>query len=324
MASVFDYLAQGQPSEADYLSDNPFYMGGRGIGQLQVAPTTNSEAWWMPAVQGGLSGLLQGYGKAGARQSQFSDTREMPFIKAALADESAMASNPSLAAYLSESAPESWSPKQAKADVLTSILTAQNLEEQKAKRAELAAQLQADIAKASNPEILAAKAKEAGMIEAAKAANTPVKPVEIPAAAAEKLAASGAAVNEMRSLANDIKGKTWAELKLAQNFSAADTSGIGLRVRNLTDVLGKARSGASLNATEEKAYNKMIAGDFTADPKIMASTLQKLADVETKMSLDKIDFYGGGENYKSKFTAAPTAGVSKEAAIAELKRRGKI
>jgi hypothetical protein len=67
-------------------------------------------------------------------------------------------------------------------------------------------------------------------------------------------------------------------------------------------VLGKARSGASLNKTEEVVYNKMIAGDLSSDAKIMSSLLNKLANTESKMSLDKIDFYGGGDNYKSKFT----------------------
>lgn len=309
MATILDLLAQGTPSESDYLADNPFMMAGRGLSQIQVQPRTSSEAWWMPAVQGGLSGLLGGYGRASARDSQFQDTKVNPLITAQLKDPSALEANLSLAAYLSESAPESWSPRQAKTDVLSALLTQQAVQDQQAEKAKLAAQLKAKIEERTNPELQAAEAAQIGLNEAAKAANTPVKPVVIPAASEEKLAASSAAVDEMRALASDVENKSWKELKLAQNISAADTSGIGLRIRNLTDVLGKARSGASLNATEEKAYKKMIAGDFSADGKVMASTLRKLADTESKMALKKIETFGGGDNYKKQFSVVGDAPI---------------
>lgn len=169
---VLGLLAQQMPSESDYLGSNPFYNAGRGISQIQVQPRTSSEAIWQPMLQGLLAGGIGGYGQRQARQSQFADTQANPFIKSQLSNPSALEMNPGLSAYLSETAPESWSPKQARTDVMTSLLMAQNLQEQQAKNAEIAAALKAKIDEATNPAINAAKVKQEGDIAAVREAAT--------------------------------------------------------------------------------------------------------------------------------------------------------
>jgi hypothetical protein len=158
MASVLDYLAQAAPSQEDYLASNPLFSAGRGISQIQLQPTTNSEAIWQPLLQGLLAGGLGGFGQRQARDSQFQDTKASPFIASQLKDPAALEVNPSLKAYLSESAPESWSPRQAKTDMLSALLTQQNMQDQQAKKADQQAALELELNKLRDPRIIAAKA----------------------------------------------------------------------------------------------------------------------------------------------------------------------
>lgn len=83
MASIIDLLMGNVGTENDYLSQNPFYTSGVNIAKTPLpAPQDNAQAFFMPVLQGLLSGGLAGYGKSQARDSQYQAYSASPLMQA--------------------------------------------------------------------------------------------------------------------------------------------------------------------------------------------------------------------------------------------------
>lgn len=141
-ASELALLAQALGGESDYLAKDPFFMGGRAFSQMALpAPTNDLEAWLGPALQGGLTGLLTGYGRSRAEDQAYKDYR--PYLQSALqnpynsfvgpltsqqSNESNMIQEAILGAdpYAAEMRPEDWTIGQGRLDLLQKALAAEN------------------------------------------------------------------------------------------------------------------------------------------------------------------------------------------------------
>lgn len=103
---------------------------------------------------------------------------------------------------------------------------------------------------------------------------------------------SKAVIDEALSLSKEI-GQTdpsYLDIRGALNFTALDDLGYGQRIKNLVDMLGKSRSGASLNKQEEKLYSNILAGDFTAKASDISRLLGKLAQAEARRTKSRVEF----------------------------------
>lgn len=103
---------------------------------------------------------------------------------------------------------------------------------------------------------------------------------------------SKAVIDEALSLSKEIADAdpSYYDIKGALNFTALDDLGYGQRITNLVDMLGKSRSGASLNKQEEKLYSNILRGDFTAGAKDISRLLEKLAQAEARRTKSRVEF----------------------------------
>lgn len=115
--------------------------------------------------------------------------------------------------------------------------------------------------------------------------------IDIPEPVKQRWGIQASAISEARDLATTLTNSktTWAGLRAAKNFSGLDQEGIGLRFKDLADVLGRARSGAALNANEEKLYRDLVGGDYTASPAQVTNLLNKLSDTLERMGTKEFD-----------------------------------
>lgn len=77
-------LLMGQiGNENDYLAQDPFYTTGINIAKTPLpAPQDNAQAFFMPVLQGLLSGSLAGYGKSQAKDAQYQAYSASPLMQA--------------------------------------------------------------------------------------------------------------------------------------------------------------------------------------------------------------------------------------------------
>lgn len=121
--------------------------------------------------------------------------------------------------------------------------------------------------------------------------------LKIPAEGQNKLAASAAFIKTAEDLASQIEQfPDWASYQATKVASGADPEGVQVMMKNTIDRLGKSRSGASLNHTEEVAYNNMLGGDFSSDPKLISSIIRKLTDSERRANQAMISVYQNSNN----------------------------
>lgn len=142
--------------------------------------------------------------------------------------------------------------------------------------------------------------------------------------AENKMMDSKSVIDEALSFAEDLKNvdPSYLDIRGAMNFTALDEHGFGQRAMNLVDLLGKSRSGASLNKQEEVLYGKLIKGDATADPADMRRLLTKLAQAEARRTKSKIDFSsklrtGGAISELDNVINLPEANIQETPAVAK-------
>lgn len=173
MSDLYSMLAGTTGNEVDYLAKDPWYMAGRNLQATQLPrPKTNWEALLMPALTGFASGSMMGYGEQSANQAAYTDARANPLLAALSPRMDALggAAGPltqeqsMLPDYSSALAPDNWTPKQAKSDLIMALIGHQNQAEQELKAQEWRQKL----AESLDPEIMVAKARQAGMNKAAE------------------------------------------------------------------------------------------------------------------------------------------------------------
>lgn len=110
----------------------------------------------------------------------------------------------------------------------------------------------------------------------------------------KQLALSGAFAQSAVRVADvlDKSGLNWAKLRLAKNFSAFDKTGVGLAMADLADRLTRARTGAALNANEQKLYDFLVGGDLTTTPEQASKLMRILAAQESEAIIDRATFGG--------------------------------
>lgn len=190
---ITSLLAGTIPSEQQYYAEDPFYGAGQNILGFQARPTNDWEALLGPVIQGLAGGALTGYGKRRAGQAAFDDARQSSLIAPYLQEAQFVGPRPegeevaalpeSLAMYLQEEAPEGFTPQKARESILTTLLQQQQAQEVALEQSKQKTQLANELLKDGMiitqdgqiqkvPMItetrIANKADEAGAIERAK------------------------------------------------------------------------------------------------------------------------------------------------------------
>lgn len=149
MATLYDALI-GDLSEKDYLSTNPYYLSGYGVGQMQLPkPTSNAEAIWGPVLQGALGGALRGYGQYNANQSAFTDIANNPLMKSLTQNIGPVASgdtygqmlDPEIQAYAKGEMPDNFTIKQGKNDLILAAIQKEIADKEEEKKQEAKARI---------------------------------------------------------------------------------------------------------------------------------------------------------------------------------------
>lgn len=281
--------------DADYRAQDPFFMAGRSAGGWQYQPQTSSEALWMPALQGLLSGALTGYGKESSRQTAYDDARLSSLLQGKSLRPTGAEFGPLGAKdalvhdYTQEDAPEGWTPKIGKADMVFQALREEKRMEAEAKAEELREKFATEF----GPEAIAgardlAQAKKAGELSAEGGTGR----LDLSAPMTEALSKSKSIIDETRHIAGllDASGPSWIDFRTQKAFSGADKEGIAMLILNATDRLARSRSGAALNKEESKRLDRIMAGDLSATPAQVASLLRKLADAEARAVTSQLEF----------------------------------
>lgn len=131
MVDLYSILAGEGQTDNEYRAEDPFFQSGVNVFRQGLpAPTSNAEAIFGPLAQGLIGGALMGYGRDRANQAAYSDYRSSPLL-AALRPEASMigpVADGELYAdalsipYLSEKAPEGWTAKQGRQDLILQAL----------------------------------------------------------------------------------------------------------------------------------------------------------------------------------------------------------
>lgn len=288
--SILSALMGGVGDENTYIAQNPWAQAGRGIAGIQTAaPRNNTEAFLMPFLQSSLAGALSGYGKNQAQQAQYGDLRNL-VQSPLLAD--ALAEDPNLTAmFTAEDRPADFSAKAAKNELLLAALKQEGIDQFERKKQEKQAELEFDIKKAQNQELMDAEAERARLIEEAKNSVKPEKQFELPPAMLTETSKSKSLIDESLFIAKELENvKSWADLQKSKAFSGLDTDGIALQMKNLADRYARVRTGAALNKSEEALYDQLVGGDLTADPKQASKLLKKLASAEVRIMDSTLGF----------------------------------
>lgn len=135
------------------------------------------------------------------------------------------------------------------------------------------------------------KANEIARKSGLDAQGNPIrKPFSIDASTQERL-------QKITSFTEEVEGNiipllqkmpTYAGFKAAQAFSQADREGLMAQFENAKDVLVRARTGAAMNKEEGETYDKMLLGNFDADPQLIARVLGKLTASMRRMSATEV------------------------------------
>lgn len=160
ISDLYNALIGTVGNEQDYLAQDPYYSAGTNILRMQLPrATSNMEAILGPIAQGLIGGYLTGEGKRDATQAQYDAYRTNPMIRA-LGEQTDYFKDPNfigpvsptevndalLHDYTSATAPEGWTPKIGKTDLLLGTITSEAAKEAEMKKQaaqdELAAQIQ--------------------------------------------------------------------------------------------------------------------------------------------------------------------------------------
>lgn len=347
MSNLFELLAGGLPSETEYRADNPFYTAGRGFAQTQFQPRTSSEAIWMPAAQGLLSGLLQGVGKGQARQAQYSDIKALPGIQQLLAPSPDFIGPPDpMHAYTSETAPEGWTPKIGKADMIMAALSAQTQQEEALRKAEHAAKFEEMLANkygamitpegniSAIPQLREIQAANVGAEEKAKteaklkAENSDTKWFDkLPTPSQAKLTQAVGITEELKNLAKDYKNlnQSAVEFQVKRLISGTEANRLESKMRIILPGVIRL-SGEVGNLAEQEQARALAAtlGNITSGTEGVAERLQQVAELQASLAKKQAEsfkkgFTEGGDTMLNRLNAPPKPSPADYSSFAEYK-----
>ena len=161
---LLQYLANSYGSENDYLAQDPWFNAGRSINAMQTpAGRNDAESLLLPLLKGIIGGSVTGYGRQQAQESMYDDIRAQlagnmnigPVASGAEYAQDLLGS--ALAGkYSGEDMPDGWTAKQGKGDLLQALVGQSQLQELEQKKAEIRAQVAAQME--------LAQAKEGGSV----------------------------------------------------------------------------------------------------------------------------------------------------------------
>lgn len=277
-------------TEDQYLSRDPYYTAGRSVANWNMQPENSSQAVYMPILQGLLSGFLMNYGKSNAKQSAWEDYSSSPMLQS-LSKSYDIAPNDSEVNgigpvanggtyaealrhdYTRDTPTEDWSIKTGKQDLLIAALTAQAQEEEKKKKEAILQELATYAekkkidAKFKNGEGDGGDGSGGGGGKGLGQAKT------------DSLLTEKAVADKADSLAKKLEDSkmTYAEFRLARNFSGFDKLKIDQEATDLADKLLRSRSGQAASVQEQEKLKQMILGDWTSTPEDVAKRIRNFA-----------------------------------------------
>lgn len=316
MADLLSLLAGSLGGEQDYWAQDPFFGAGRSVASWDLPrPTSNAEAIFGPALQGGLAGLLTGYGMKSANQSAYKDYSS---ILRPLQGQSEFVGPPTedqmLHSYLSETAPEGWTPKIGKSDLVLASLMQEAQREQDLKRLERQYDMEkllagkgvaispdgtelTPIPGLAEAEAQASALKKSSEIEAErKAKGTNADLEKLPDGIKTSIAKQNAIVEQASKLGSELVkgGESWLGMQGAKRFSGLDKEGVAARISDLVDRVIRIRTGATAPPEEVDRLTRSIVGDGTATPEQMGKLLLQFANSEMENAQAQIDFFDKG------------------------------
>lgn len=308
------------------IGDNPYVAMAKAFAaqQQNVAPPRNNlESFLVPLIQNSTLGIMQGLAANKEKENLFDYYKNNPLIQALasnapkaeaigpVADGDAyaqlLAAAP-LTAYQQETAPPSWTPEKGKGDLFQALIGYQAQQEQQKALNEVAQ------AVAKRQAMLPVFEQEQKIRGAINPSGTKVTiDSGLGQAAQDELRKSYSVIQEADALAGllDSSKAGWLDYQIMKKFGAADKDGIALQVKNLADRLSRARTGAALNASEERLYTRLVGGDISVDPKQAAQLLRKLSEAESRIMNASLDF---AEQLKSGGTPAIKANLAEQSA----------
>lgn len=325
-------LASQVPSEQQYYAEDPFYNAGKSILNYQFKPANKWEALLGPIAQGLVGGGILGYGQRNAAESAFDDARNSPYLAPLLENK---VSNqfvgplqegdsyvaPSLEAYLAEQAPDDFTPRKARNDILTGLLQTQQAQELAAEKQKSFLNLSNDLVKqgkmiitdpktgeqtiAAAPGFAEAEAESAGMKKAAETEAEKTGGLKLNDTKINELRESKALADEGLALAKRLrKGDiSWLNLQGGQYMSALDKDGVAASLMDHADRALRLRSGATAPDKEKADMKKLKAGDFSIGVERTAEILENAARREAAYSKSELDAGKGGiEEMRNEFS----------------------
>lgn len=312
------------------IGDNPYVAMAKAFAAAQqnvAAPRNNFESFLVPLVQQGTLGVMQGLAAKREEDNLFDYYKQNPLIQALAssapkaetigpvldgAEYGQLLAAAPLAAYQQSEAPPNWTPEQGKGDLFKALIGYQAQQEQAKAAQEVAA------AVAKRQAMLPVFEEEQKIRGAINPSGTKVSvDTGLGQAAQDELRKSYTVIEEADTLASllDQSKAGWLDYQIMKQFGAADKEGLALQVKNLSDRLSRARTGAALNAAEEALYGRLVGGDISVNPKQAATLLRKLAQAETRIMESGLDFSqsikeGGAEAIRSKLAERSAARAS--------------
>lgn len=351
MPTIVDYLAGGFGDTESYEAKDPFVQAARAFGSYQYKPQTSSEAVWMPALQGLLSGGLYGYGKAQARETAYDIARVNPLMQQysqQVKDKDASFIGPQteegklaslLADYSGENAPEGWTADKVKPQMIQALLTQQTAEEEKVRKAELIKGLQTKglaLNEAGQvvpiPGFAEAEAAAAGLKKKAEitAEGSEAWWKDVPPADKQKLTQAKGVVGQLDKLAQDFENAniTAAEFVATQDISG--TKANQLKSRMMTLIPNTVRLMGDVGNLAEGEQRRVIdatLGNFTSGTKGAAQRIRNLAEQSQGIVQSKLEGYKLAQTDPSSLLIRDPASkkpITQAQAQAEARRRGLI
>lgn len=286
MANILDFLGTSTQTNKDYLSENPYYIGGQQLlklgmqpidGGTRGSPVSTTSQFLAPFLSSLLGGTLMSYGKRDAAQQQFGDYAQNPLLKG-FTNEAApygVGQTPEEDAALAQAyhpyadpnnMPKGWSSVVGKNQLEEAGIVKKMLLDREVHKQTLADELQKQVDFATNPDVRAAKvADETALIDERNKKDRTIKSKDTATAALGGIESLDRLVNMVDTLPKTMLGR------FAQGVSPLtnSTNFFDDQVKTQAAALAKQLEGR-VNETVLKTYTDSLArheGDSPEDIK---------------------------------------------------------
>lgn len=339
MATIYDAIKGEIQTSDEYLADDPFYNAGAKLRQAQLQPETNSQAIWGPIVQALIGGVLTGIGKRRAREEEF-DAYKASGLQEALAANlvgtegtegfGPVASGDTYgknipilnSVYMQEDAPNGWTGKQGKTDLLKALVQ-QEAETKKKEREdeflfEKGLQRGATGSIEANTPMIEALAKQEELLTAAKVKAKGAGEVYDKLSDAEKVRYASVKpvadqLDDLAKKAADMKA-TAVGLGIQSAYSGSKYNELKAQLEVMLPSIRKAASDTGNAAVAEQATTlEALMGGMTAGSDTIARNLRNAAKLLRETAKGSLEGRIAGEGNG---VAAVLQGLSQASATA--------